>query len=54
MTSGENLDIKAFTSTESIGKKSAALISNLKLNGFLSLSGKNTFAMRSFRFMGQE
>ena len=54
MTSGENLDIRAFISTELIGKKSAVPISNSKSNSFSSLFGKNTFAMRSFRFMGPE
>ena len=54
MTLEEDLDTKAFTNTELIGKKNAALIFNSKLNNSLSLFGKSTSVMKSSLFMAQE
>jgi len=54
MMSAENLDIKVFINTELNGMENVAPTSNLKSNSSSSHFGASIYAMKSFRFMGQE
>ena len=51
MTSEENLDTKAFTSTGWIGAKSVAPTFSLRLNSFLNPFGKSTSVTKNFQSM---
>ena len=51
MMSGENFDIRAFINTAWTGIRNVVQTFSLKSNSSSGLFGKNTFAMRSFRFM---